>query len=851
MTTPPEKGRQQQDFNVPASYQRGPSGFTGLGANGGYYIPHEISYTPVGQTPPTRPEPTAGMGPWQDAQKASAPGQLANPIIQGLGGVVNDIYSPKGDAPAPVSARGGGGGQPPDRQAFIEQMLPVAQAWSEKTGIPPEYYLAINGSESNFGKADTLFGIKGPGNNYATHEVVNGKNVNITDSFAKSTSPDNAYQQFHDLIGGAGRYAPAWQQFQADKNPDALLQGINKAGYATDPGWAQMISGMAGDIRGQITGEAGQGFANAPTKPDVVPPVSQPPLPPLPNDNPAYGPKIGPATGRGESFPGMPPTQQNQPLPPEGFTWNKADPWVTAMAYPNSNEALPNRVLNGTRWDSTSESSRALPGTYPPTGSGINAIQALMGGGMLPQTQTPGFLERFGSEIRGSGGNAPDVWNSGPPAPSNPGFFERYGAMAQQDRDFFGGGTRPSQLTNGPADPFKVARGNPTDAEIQAAADQDKRLRDMILAQRERTSSSINPTGGTSIASSPTDPAQGAGLSRIFMSGPTIAHLANNNEPGRVAGLNNATGFDVARILADAHGGRRWTSGDAATDAVLAARILQGQGAPEPELTGRNTGSTGTFQSPKGGGLENVTRMDNGYSFSPGSMGGTYSSRSPMEGADPIRTREGVVVRTGTDDTPAQKSQTGQMAGLPYIGPTSNPGAVYNAAFAEGRDPGSRDALANAANLPSAEALAAIAAAQEEKDAAAAGVDGGMRNFALGGQVTAGGRPNPMDPFVMAKAISQLQQDMTMQQNPKFSYQDIAREQWGMPRRDFAEGGVVEPVGGIDPYAPLSIAAPPAVAPPAVAPPAGVSSPALTDPSLLDPFQLAANKLQSQQHQRD
>jgi len=160
----------------------------------------------------------------------------------------------------------------PDRKTtFIAQMLPYAEQWAKETGIPAQVFLAIMGSETNWGNAGSYFGIKGTGtagsNTYATHEIVNGQRVNINDQFAAYNSPDEAFQHFMGLIS-KGRYAPAYQQFQQTGDWQGLLKGINQAGYATDPNWANMIAGMANDISKQ-TGQQGFGAGLAsPTGPE-------------------------------------------------------------------------------------------------------------------------------------------------------------------------------------------------------------------------------------------------------------------------------------------------------------------------------------------------------------------------------------------------------------------------------------------------------------------------------------------------------------------------------------------------------------------------------------------------------
>lgn len=139
----------------------------------------------------------------------------------------------------------------PSREEFVAQMWPLAVEWSQVTGIPPEVYVAMGASETNWGATGTLFGIKGSGSagtqNYATWEMIDGKPVALNDNFAIYNTPDEAFEHFHELVS-SGRYKPAWDHLQETGDWQGFLQGINKAGYATDPQWATKIGSIAGGI---------------------------------------------------------------------------------------------------------------------------------------------------------------------------------------------------------------------------------------------------------------------------------------------------------------------------------------------------------------------------------------------------------------------------------------------------------------------------------------------------------------------------------------------------------------------------------------------------------------------------
>lgn len=144
------------------------------------------------------------------------------------------------------------------RESFISSMYPHAKKWEEQTGIPAEVFIAIGGSETNWGAAGGFFGIKGKSPkgksaNYATFEYVDGKRVDINDDFAVYDNPDEGFQHFIGLVS-SGRYKPAWDRFQQTGNWRDLIQGINAAGYATDTNWHRNIESMASGVSNDVSG---------------------------------------------------------------------------------------------------------------------------------------------------------------------------------------------------------------------------------------------------------------------------------------------------------------------------------------------------------------------------------------------------------------------------------------------------------------------------------------------------------------------------------------------------------------------------------------------------------------------
>lgn len=152
----------------------------------------------------------------------------------------------------------------PDRQQFVASLYPIARAYAASTGIPAAVFLAIAAHESNFGNApgNMLFGIKGPGARLATYEVEGGRDVPQTASFATYGSPQAAFQGFVDLVS-RGRYAPAWQHLQETGDWRGFLRGINDAGYATDPTWANKIASFTTSTIAPMVQSLGPGVAEA------------------------------------------------------------------------------------------------------------------------------------------------------------------------------------------------------------------------------------------------------------------------------------------------------------------------------------------------------------------------------------------------------------------------------------------------------------------------------------------------------------------------------------------------------------------------------------------------------------
>jgi flagellum-specific peptidoglycan hydrolase FlgJ len=133
------------------------------------------------------------------------------------------------------------------RKEFIEFVGQNARRAMAATGVPASVTVAQAILETGWGKhtvgeAKNLFGIKGRGPlgsfRARTREYVKGKYVVIEADFAKYESFEQSITEHARFFLRNRRYARALQ-FRND--PDAFAREIHKAGYATDPNYADTL----------------------------------------------------------------------------------------------------------------------------------------------------------------------------------------------------------------------------------------------------------------------------------------------------------------------------------------------------------------------------------------------------------------------------------------------------------------------------------------------------------------------------------------------------------------------------------------------------------------------------------
>jgi len=142
---------------------------------------------------------------------------------------------------------------------FVERMRPHAEAASRATGIPVQHLLAQAALESGWGKHEirgkdgegssvasyNLFGIKA-GRNWQgetvatrTTEYIDGVAQKRVEKFRAYASYEEAFQDYARLMSNNPRYA---QVIANSQDAASFAGGLQRAGYATDPLYAQKLT---------------------------------------------------------------------------------------------------------------------------------------------------------------------------------------------------------------------------------------------------------------------------------------------------------------------------------------------------------------------------------------------------------------------------------------------------------------------------------------------------------------------------------------------------------------------------------------------------------------------------------
>ncbi len=138
---------------------------------------------------------------------------------------------------------------------FVKSHAPAAQRVARESGIPAHYMLGQAGHETGWGKSEirgaggansfNLFGIKagsgwkGKVAEITTTEYINGEPRKLKAKFRAYDSYEESFRDYARLISQSPRYTQAMQSRSSAHGYAAALQ---KAGYATDPQYANKLS---------------------------------------------------------------------------------------------------------------------------------------------------------------------------------------------------------------------------------------------------------------------------------------------------------------------------------------------------------------------------------------------------------------------------------------------------------------------------------------------------------------------------------------------------------------------------------------------------------------------------------
>lgn len=149
------------------------------------------------------------------------------------------------------------GSQAPHVRSFQEKLATHAEEASKATGIPAKFMLGQAALESGWGRREikgrdgsnshNLFGIKAGADwkgkvvEATTTEYVNGKAQSRVERFRAYDSYADSFKDYAKLITGNPRYEKV---LASAGDAASFAQGLQKAGYATDPNYASKLTSI-------------------------------------------------------------------------------------------------------------------------------------------------------------------------------------------------------------------------------------------------------------------------------------------------------------------------------------------------------------------------------------------------------------------------------------------------------------------------------------------------------------------------------------------------------------------------------------------------------------------------------
>jgi peptidoglycan hydrolase FlgJ len=204
-------------------------------------------------------------------------GQLATKLSGMPGGlseaIMKQLERQMGMSPGPIPATGSANNTPAPLAAkpvptrvpqvgaagFVEQHGEAARAAQAETGIPAEFMISQAALETGWGRKEirhpdgtssfNLFGIKATGNwkgpvaEITTTEFINGRAQKVVAKFRAYGSYAESFADYARLMKDSPRYQHLVAQAQdSSLSASGFAKGLQRAGYATDPAYADKLS---------------------------------------------------------------------------------------------------------------------------------------------------------------------------------------------------------------------------------------------------------------------------------------------------------------------------------------------------------------------------------------------------------------------------------------------------------------------------------------------------------------------------------------------------------------------------------------------------------------------------------
>lgn len=142
-----------------------------------------------------------------------------------------------------------------NEEDFVKKMMPYALKAVEGIGFNPLVLVAQAALETGWGRHvsdnNNYFGIKanssykGDMTSELTSEYIDGKKVNVIDKFRKYSGVLESMKDYISFIKDNPRYKDA---IDKSYSPDEYFEQIHKAGYATDPNYADKLKKISRKI---------------------------------------------------------------------------------------------------------------------------------------------------------------------------------------------------------------------------------------------------------------------------------------------------------------------------------------------------------------------------------------------------------------------------------------------------------------------------------------------------------------------------------------------------------------------------------------------------------------------------